>query len=377
MSAKKTKCEKSKNNKARNFIIISAVVLVVLAICTSIIIAVLKNDNDNTDPDADTPFQYPEYVSAKDTDTEGSYYNTTNTGVGTYVDMEKVTSQIDAYEYKDFAKSDAETDFVAVRVENYGDIIIALREDIAPLTVQNFKKLVGTSFYKNKIISRIEDFMVLGGGKTTSGDKTETDAVYGEFTENGHINNLLHVSGVVSMGRKVDRDSATSEFFIMRRASTDLDGLYATFGYVVAGYDVVNSISFCELEEDSYTNNVTSPVKQIVILDAFFVEPVKGTGLAVAEKPSHTIEQYEITVVDENKNPVSDVTFKLFDIATKKTPVYSYTDAEGKASFKISPADYRIFIISASGYEWEEYYNLPATKTKITIELKAKETSKQ
>ena len=64
------------------------------------------------------------------------------------------------------------------------------------------------------------------------------------FSENGVKNDISHERGVISMARSSDPDSASSQFFIVHKDSTFLDGEYACFGYVTDGMEVVDAI--CE-----------------------------------------------------------------------------------------------------------------------------------
>ena len=64
----------------------------------------------------------------------------------------------------------------------------------------------------------------------------------GEFSSNGHENNIRHVRGTISMARSQDPDSASSQFFIMHQDASHLDGQYAGFGHVVSGMEVVDAI---------------------------------------------------------------------------------------------------------------------------------------
>ena len=66
----------------------------------------------------------------------------------------------------------------------------------------------------------------------------------GEFAANGfRQNDLVHETGVLSMARAMDPNSAGSQFFIMHKTSPHLDGAYAAFGKVTEGMDVVNKIA--------------------------------------------------------------------------------------------------------------------------------------
>ena len=213
-------------------------------------------------------------------DTEGKSFDTATTGAGTDIDMSKVAQQIGAYSYTDFIKSDEITDFVVLKIKDYGDIVIALRGDVAPETVENFKNLVAEGFYTDIVFHRvIKNFMIQGGYKTSDGGTKSADKITGEFESNGHLNKLNHVAGVISMARANDPDSASSQFFIMHGDASHLDGQYAAFGYVLAGLDVVDAIAKCEVNNPSSSS--PSPVEDVVIEEAFFVSPIADTAIAV------------------------------------------------------------------------------------------------
>lgn len=177
-----------------------------------------------------------------------------------HCDMSNIKNEIGAYDIRDFKETDEETKYVIIDVKNYGKIALELREDIAPITVANFKKLVDEKFYDGLTFHRIiKDFMIQGGGITTSGGEKKTDTIKGEFSSNGVKNDLLHYRGVISMARTSVKDSATSQFFIMHKTSSHLDGEYAAFGYVLAGMDVVDAIA------NVTTNASDAPLNQVVI----------------------------------------------------------------------------------------------------------------
>lgn len=171
------------------------------------------------------------------------------TGEGIDIDMAAVEELIDSMNASDFGVINGESDYVLIKVKNYGEIVVRLREDIAPDTVKNFKKLVSQGFYNGTIFHRvIENFMIQGGGIVIEDGEylqKRTDSIYGEFTDNGFENNLLHLRGVISMARTNVPDSATSQFFIMHVDYPYLDYKYASFGYVLAGMDVVDAIATC------------------------------------------------------------------------------------------------------------------------------------
>lgn len=126
---------------------------------------------------------------------------------------------------------------------NDKQFVITLYPDYAPITCENFEKLVSEGFYDGIIFHRvIEDFMAQGGDPTGTGMGGSDKNIKGEFKNNGVDNQLSHKRGVVSMARSSDPDSASSQFFI---CYTDdcafLDGDYAAFGKVTEGMEVVDS----------------------------------------------------------------------------------------------------------------------------------------
>lgn len=133
---------------------------------------------------------------------------------------------------------------VTIEMEN-GDIIKAeLYPNIAPNTVKNFIELVNNGFYDGLIFHRvIKGFMIQGGCPEGSGMGGPGYSIAGEFTSNGFTNNLKHERGVLSMARAMNPNSAGSQFFIMHKNSPHLDGQYASFGRVIEGMDVVDSIA--------------------------------------------------------------------------------------------------------------------------------------
>jgi len=142
-----------------------------------------------------------------------------------------------------------------IEVENYGTIEVALNADVAPITVANFMELAESGFYDGLTFHRIIDgFMIQGGDPLGNGYGGSSHNIEGEFSANGHENNLTHVRGVISMARSGDPNSASSQFFIMHQTTHSLDGNYAAFGTVTSGMEVVDAI--CEntpVEDDNGT----------------------------------------------------------------------------------------------------------------------------
>ncbi len=134
---------------------------------------------------------------------------------------------------------------IKISVRDYGEITAELYPDKAPITVENFVKLVGEGFYSGLIFHRvIAGFMIQGGGYREDFSETDADSIKGEFSANGCVtNDIKHKRGVLSMARTMIPDSASSQFFIMHKDAPHLDGQYAAFGMVTDGIEVVDKIA--------------------------------------------------------------------------------------------------------------------------------------
>ncbi|MCH5209967.1 MAG: peptidylprolyl isomerase [Oscillospiraceae bacterium] len=133
---------------------------------------------------------------------------------------------------------------IEIEMENGGIIKAELYPDTAPITVENFVKLIEDNFFDGLIFHRvIPGFMIQGGGYTADGEHKEAPSIKGEFDANGVPNSLKHTRGVLSMARTMFPNSASSQFFIMHDDAPHLDGQYAAFGMVTEGMDVVDEIA--------------------------------------------------------------------------------------------------------------------------------------
>lgn len=136
------------------------------------------------------------------------------------------------------------TNYVKIVTNKDEVILLELYPEIAPITVQNFQKLVHEKFYDGLIFHRvIKDFMIQGGDPLGTGNGGSEETIKGEFSNNEVKNDLKHTKGVLSMARGQNMDSASSQFFICVEDVSYLDGDYAAFGKVIAGYDAVERIS--------------------------------------------------------------------------------------------------------------------------------------
>jgi len=198
---------------------------------------------------------------------------------------------------------------VTMEVQDFGTIKLELYPEMAPEAVANFIALSQNGFYDGLKFHRVvEGFMIQGGdskGDGTGAPKLsdlgievseEEDREYcikGEFLANKYNKNTLkHKEGIISMARAdytqsysaslttESYNSAGSQFFIMTKENSSLDGLYAPFGKVIEGMDIVHNIEKVEVkavdggeetadteapEETTEEAEVSTPVNDIII----------------------------------------------------------------------------------------------------------------
>jgi cyclophilin family peptidyl-prolyl cis-trans isomerase len=173
-----------------------------------------------------------------------------------------------------------------------GDILVELFPKAAPVSVDNFVKLVNDYHYDGLIFHRvISGFMIQAGGFTF--DFSPRESSRGSIV-NESSNGLKNKRGTLAMARMNDPDSASAQFFINHKSNGFLNPKgdnkgYAVFGAVVAGMNVVDAIAAVETQTLGYYADV--PVKPIRILSARLVNPESWTPLPepapapVIEKP--------------------------------------------------------------------------------------------
>jgi peptidyl-prolyl cis-trans isomerase B (cyclophilin B) len=147
--------------------------------------------------------------------------------------------------------SAGDTNEVAVIKTDDGTMVVAFWPDVAPNTVANFKKLAREGFYDGTAFHRIiKGFMIQGGDPYTKDPKKEL--LYGQggpgYTIKAEFSDRPHETGVISMARGPDPNSAGSQFFICDAPADNpnmqaLDGKYTDFGKLIKGDDVLEKIA--------------------------------------------------------------------------------------------------------------------------------------
>ena len=162
-------------------------------------------------------------------------------------------------------------------ITSYGDIVLELDQENAPISTENFLSYVESGFYNETIFHRvISGFMIQGGGHLE--DMTAKDADL-EPIMNEANNGLRNDRGTVAMARTAYPHSATSQFFINHKDNDFLNFRtnqveegwgYAVFGKVTEGMEVVDKIAAVQTTAVSYYQDV--PAEAIKILKAEVIE---------------------------------------------------------------------------------------------------------
>lgn len=171
-------------------------------------------------------------------------------------------------------KKEYDNPIVTMQIKDYGTIKIELYPKYAPNTVANFVSLVEDGFYDNNTFHRlVPGFVLQGGDPEGNGSGGPGYTIAGEFRENGYTKNTLkHTTGIISMARTSDPDSAGSQFFIVladsEMVSQSLDNKYAAFGKVIQGMDVIKNIE----DTEEIENDMTGKLKENITIESATVE---------------------------------------------------------------------------------------------------------
>jgi peptidyl-prolyl cis-trans isomerase B (cyclophilin B) len=179
------------------------------------------------------------------------------------------------------ADKTAEVKEVAVVKTSEGEMVLEFWPDVAPKTVENFKKLAKRGFYDDTASHRmIPGFMVQLGDPNTKDPAKES--LYGQgdpgYKIEAEFSERKHVRGVLSMARNGDpmertgamprpqfANTAGSQFFICFGPATSLDGRYTAFGKVVKGDEVLAKIEKIPVGPNPLSGEPSKPKSRIAI----------------------------------------------------------------------------------------------------------------
>lgn len=134
---------------------------------------------------------------------------------------------------------------------SFGNIEVALLDDKAPKTVENFLKLTKSGFYdKTKFHRVIKNFMIQGGDPYTKGEDV---SVYGTggpgYKFDDERNDIKLARGIMAMANSGPNTNGSQFFIMTARQDIQLYGYYTPFGKVISGMDVVDKIESVETNE--------------------------------------------------------------------------------------------------------------------------------
>lgn len=191
-----------------------------------------------------------------------------------------------------YATQKVENPVATIKFKDYDEaVVVELYPEYAENTVTNFIKLADNGYYNGLKIHRVEESLIQGGdskgdgsGSPTQGaidksiesgsDADKEYAIPGEFAKNGYKNNTLKFErGTIGMARgdytnydssltDESYNSAGSQFFILTKTSSSLNGNYCAFGKVTSGMDTVDAISKVETAVDEEKNEETGETTQ-------------------------------------------------------------------------------------------------------------------
>ncbi|MBM3840142.1 MAG: peptidylprolyl isomerase [Verrucomicrobia bacterium] len=158
-----------------------------------------------------------------------------------------------------------------------GEMVIEFWPEVAPLTVENFKKLAREGFYDGTTFHRIvKGFMIQGGDPLSRTDDPLVGTGGPGYTIKAEFNDRPHLRGVISMARSEEPDSAGSQFFICLDDASFLDGKYTAFGQLIRGHGVLDRIG--QTPTGPGAGGETSKPLTRVVVESVRIMAGSGTG---------------------------------------------------------------------------------------------------
>lgn len=156
-----------------------------------------------------------------------------------------------------------------ITTEGFGDMVFDLFPDLAPVTVQNFADTANSGFYDGLAWCRIVEGYVIQSGSPDNDIMTDSDwHIRGEFAENGIENPVPHIRGALSRARDDGYDTAGTQFFVVHQDARKLDGRYAAFGQMTAGFEVLDAIAALPTGgSETWNKPVRMPVISRIVIE--------------------------------------------------------------------------------------------------------------
>ena len=156
-----------------------------------------------------------------------------------------------------------------ITTEGFGDMVFDLFPDLAPVTVRNFADTAKSGFYDGLAWCWIVKDYVIQSGSPDNDIMTDSDwHIKGEFAENGIENPVPHIRGAISMARDDGFDTAGTQFVVVHQDASKLDGRYAAFGQMTAGFEVLDAIAALPTSgPETWNKPVRMPVISRIVIE--------------------------------------------------------------------------------------------------------------
>lgn len=167
-------------------------------------------------------------------------------------ELETLTETLDTFQIENILATVAATPAEAVEKKEFaiietkfGAMKMKFLPEKAPNHCANFKRLANSGYYDGVKFHRvIPGFMIQGGDINSRDGNRATDGMGGPgYTIDQEFNDVSHVTGIVSMARTPDPNSAGSQFFICDGSPTFLDNQYTVFGEIIEGKEIIAQIA--------------------------------------------------------------------------------------------------------------------------------------
>jgi peptidyl-prolyl cis-trans isomerase B (cyclophilin B) len=181
-----------------------------------------------------------------------------------------------------------ETNEVALIQTSAGQMVLQFWTEVAPKTVENFKKLARQGFYDGTAFHRIvKGFMIQGGDPLTKNPAMERSWGTGGpgYQIQAEFNDRPHVRGVISMARSQDPNSAGSQFFLCLAPASFLDRQYTAFGKLISGDDVLGAIGDTPTTR-SAGGELSKPIGRVGLLSVKIVPASSAAQGTEGPKPA-------------------------------------------------------------------------------------------
>ncbi|MBQ7284480.1 MAG: peptidylprolyl isomerase [Oscillospiraceae bacterium] len=146
---------------------------------------------------------------------------------------------------------------------DFGVITMEIYPQYVPNTAHSFIWSAQQGFYKNRLIKRVVKDFVLQPSYCHFDDANCDFMIEGEYAQNGFDNPIQFAKYVVAMAGDGEKESHGCEFYITLSdgAASKLQGHFAPFGKVTAGFDVVDKIASVAVK-DVKIDGVSAVIKQ-------------------------------------------------------------------------------------------------------------------